>query len=93
MIGFYETLSGMALFGAWTGGVLFLRFWSKTRDRLFLIFGVAFWIMALERMILMFMRDPGRGEDHSLVYLIRLVAFLLILFAIVDKNREDKKSS
>ena len=92
MIGFYETLSGAVLFGTWVAGVLFFRFWSKTQDRLFLIFGVAFWIMALERMILMFMRDPGRGEDHSLVYVIRLIAFLLIIFAIVDKNREDRKA-
>jgi hypothetical protein len=29
---------------------------------------------------------------QSYVYLIRLSAFLLILFAILDKNRKEKKS-
>lgn len=89
---YFQFLSGAAMFGAWAGGVFFLRFWTRTRDRLFLIFGLAFWIIALERLVMMFVGDPGR-EDHSMVYLIRLVAFVLILWAIIDKNRADRRSS
>ena len=72
--------------------LFFLRFWVKSRDRLFLIFGIAFWILALGRVLLLMVGDPNR-EDHSFIYLIRLVAFGLILFAIVDKNRTDRGSN
>jgi hypothetical protein len=91
MTGLYQVLSGAAMFGAWAGGVLFLKFWSRTHDRLFLIFAIAFWIMALERVVLAYINSTGRAEDHSMVYLIRLCAFLLIISAIIDKNREAKK--
>lgn len=91
MTGLYQFLSGMAMLGAWVGGVFFFKFWFKSRDRLFLIFGLAFWFLALERVILALMVDPRQGEDYSDVYLIRLVAFLLIGFAIVDKNRADRR--
>ncbi len=90
MIGLYQFLSGSICFGAWTGGVFFFTYWKKTRDRLFLIFGISFWLMAIERLFLAILNDPVQ-EDHSLIYLIRLSAFILILFAIYDKNRKIAK--
>jgi hypothetical protein len=85
-----QFLSGAAMLGAWTGGVFFFRFWYVTRDRLFLIFGIAFLFMALERGVLALLNETT-DEDHSAIYLIRLTAFLLILFAIIDKNRKERK--
>ncbi len=80
-------LSGCAMLGAWVAGVHFFRFWLKSRDRLFFMFGVSFWLMSLERLVLAF-TSPWR-EEYSYVYIIRLIAFLIIIIAVVDKNRKN----
>ncbi len=66
-------------------GYFFLRFWKKTRDRFFRMFAWAFWVLAIERVILLFI--PADFEFRPYVYLVRLTAFLLILWAIFEKNR------
>ena len=91
MSGHYFFLSGAAMFGAWACGAYFLRFWFNTRDRLFLLFGVAFWLMSLERLLLVFIDFPN-SENYLYIYLIRLTAFLLILYAIIDKNQKKSKA-
>lgn len=78
-------VSGAIAMGYAVAGLFFLRFWRETRDRLFLIFSGAFGVLGLQRLALVFSRDMV--EDHTGLYLIRLLAFLLILGAIVDKNR------
>jgi hypothetical protein len=66
-------------------GLFFFRFWMKLRDRLFLLFALALWLMALNWLALGYYR---RDEvDVPLLYVLRLVAFLLILAGIIDKNR------
>ncbi len=72
---------------AWAISVFFLRFWRKTRDRLFGYFAVSFLLLGIERVSIL----VTEGEARSLVYLIRLGAFLLIIFAIIDKNRRGAK--
>jgi hypothetical protein len=82
----YYLLSGTILCGSVVAGTFFFRFWNRTGDRFFAIFGVAFWIMAIERIVIAML--PGFDpEEFSYAYLIRLVAFVLILAAIFDKNR------
>ena len=66
-------------------GLFFLRFWRKTRDRLFAIFAIAFWLMGINWLALSF-TEPDY-EFRPALYLIRLLAFVLIIAAIVDKNR------
>ena len=66
-------------------GLFFLRFWRDTRDSLFLSFGVAFMIEGFNRCALLFVNQANDGATW--VYLVRLLAFLLILAAIVKKNR------
>jgi hypothetical protein len=78
-------ISGAIAMGYGVAGLFFLRFWRETGDRLFLIFSGAFWILGLQRLALVLTREMI--EDHTGLYLIRLFAFLLILGAIVDKNR------
>ena len=75
-----------ALAGA--ASVFFLRFWRGTGDRFFLLFAAAFAVFAGNRVVLLVQR--GHGDEGTWAYLIRLVAFLLILAAIVDKNRESR---
>jgi hypothetical protein len=78
-------LSGVYMMGLSIAGLIFLRLWKESAERLFCAFAIAFWLMALERIPLALfhqMKEPG-----SLVYLLRLAAFLLILEAIARKNR------
>jgi hypothetical protein len=83
--------SGAIAMGYAVAGLFFLRFWRGTRDRLFLIFGGAVWILGLQRLALAF--TPDMVEENTGLYLVRLFAFLLILAAIVDKNRSSAQPS
>ena len=66
-------------------GVVFLRFWRVSRDRFFVFFAAAFWAFALGGALrTIFAADSEHGY---LVFLPRLLAFLIILSAILDKNR------
>ncbi len=87
---YYQFLSGAVMMGCFAAAVFFLRFWHRTRDRLFLIFASSFFTLMIERMVLAILRDQAR-EERSLVYLIRLIAFLMILVGIWDKNFTEKK--
>lgn len=80
-------ISGAIVMGYGVVGLFFLRFWRETRDRLFLIFAGAFWLLGGQRLALAFSHDMV--EDDTGLYLVRLFAFLLILGAIVDKNRSS----
>ncbi len=68
----------------------FLRFYRDTRDRLFFIFSVAFCLLGLTRFALAASIAYNRtsSDEHQFIYLIRLAVFVLILIAIVDKNRK-----
>jgi type IV secretory pathway TrbD component len=80
-----EFLNGVAAAGFLAVGLFFLRLWRETRDRFFALFGLAFWMMALNGIALLWAAPAD--EHRHYVYLIRLLAFLLIIAAIVDKNR------
>lgn len=79
-------LSGIIMMMFMTIGLYFLKFWTKTRDRFFLIFAVSFWLMALERIVLI--GADVADESRHYIYLIRLSAFVLIIAAVVLKNRK-----
>jgi peptidoglycan/LPS O-acetylase OafA/YrhL len=65
-------------------GLFFLRFWTRSRDRLFLAFAGAFWLLTLQTCTaLIDMPD----EPWSWTYLFRVAAYLLIIVAILAKNR------
>ncbi|HEX8834438.1 MAG TPA: DUF5985 family protein [Abditibacteriaceae bacterium] len=87
-----DFISGALVMGYLVAGLYFLRFWKQTRDRLFVFFGVSFWLLALQRFALFYSTHnspatPDAAERHTIFYLIRLAAFALILIAIIDKNR------
>ena len=65
--------------------LFFLRFWRDTGDRLFAIFAIAFVLLGITRLGLAL--SPQELEGHTHWYWVRLAAFVLILVAIVDKNR------
>ena len=68
-----------------TASLFFLKFWRMTRDSLFLAFAAAFAIEGLNRLTFLFVEHPNEGTPA--IYVIRLLAFLLILAAIFRKNR------
>lgn len=65
--------------------MFFLRFWKNTRDRFFLFFAISFFVEALNRVALGL--TTVSNEQEPFFYLVRLCAFVLIIVAIVDKNR------
>ena len=78
-------LSGATALASLAVAVFFVRFWRETRDRLFLLFAIAFLFMTLNRTFLV-VGAPSH-ENEPWVYLLRLAAFVLIAFAVADKNR------
>jgi hypothetical protein len=78
---------GMANF---TASLFFLKFWRRSRDRFFLFFSAAFAIEALVRIMLGVIHYSS--EQEPLFYLVRLFSYVLILVAIVDKNRRVSRS-
>lgn len=81
-----EFLIGATTMGFWVAGLFFLRFWVQTRDRLFVIFAVAFWLMGINRFFFLMLIQVDEANSLPL-YVVRLLAFGLILVAILDKNR------
>jgi hypothetical protein len=78
-------LQGATAMGCVALAVFFLRFWVRSRDRLFAIFSGAFAVFAVNRVMLVTL--PHTTETDVLIYGIRAVAFGLLMLAILDKNR------
>lgn len=79
-------LLGVVATSSLVAGIFFLRFWRRTRDFLFLAFAIAFLVEALNRLGMLREAQPNEGSPWH--YLVRLLAFLLILAAILRKNYE-----
>jgi hypothetical protein len=77
-------LSGLITMGFVIAALFFFRFWKRTQDGLFAIFGFAFLLLALNQ-ALIGLSDVS-GEERSLLYLPRLAAFGLLIVAVVTKN-------
>ena len=79
-------LGGMVTLGFIIAALFFLRFWTRTHDGLFLAFAVAFFLLGTNQALVSLTNMPI--EERSPLYLLRLAAFLLIIFSIWRKNRE-----
>jgi hypothetical protein len=77
-------VTGLLTAGYGLAGVFFFSFWRRTRDSLFLVFGIAFWLMALNQALPTLLGIPR--EEQGGIYLLRLAAFILIIAAILRKN-------
>lgn len=77
--------SGALIAGYVVAALFFLRFWVTSRDRLFALFAAAFTVLAVQRLALSLTAETM--EAQTVFYLIRLAAFVVIVVAIVDKNR------
>ena len=80
-----ELLSGCIATGLAVVALHFLRFWRQSGERLFAMFGAAFAIMCVNHVALAFVAPDD--ESRVAIYGLRLVAFAMILVALVRANR------
>lgn len=78
-------VSGLLVAGYAVAALYFVRFWRQSRDRLFAWFALAFTLLLVQRAALAL--APGLFPSATWYYSVRLLAFALILAAIIDKNR------
>jgi hypothetical protein len=80
-----DLLAGGAALASAAVGLFFVRYWQTSRDRLFLAFSAAFLIFGANRVVLAL--SDRDSEDLLGVYSLRLAAFVVIIAAVVDRNR------
>jgi hypothetical protein len=80
-----DFLGGAIVMGFSVAALLFLKFWRRTREGLFLAFAGSFLLLGLTQALLTL--GAFYTEERSWLYLVRLAAFLLILFALWWQNR------
>ena len=78
-------LNGATVMACAVAVLFFVRFHRRTRDALFARFAIAFALLGTHWTALALMAPSY--EFRPLLYLIRLAAFLIILFAIYEKNQ------
>ena len=83
-----DFLAGVATCGSWGIAAFFVRFWLDTRDRFFALFAAAFFILSINWLLVAVLHPSS--ETRPFFYLMRLVAFGLIILAVIDKNRPGK---
>ena len=83
-----EFLAGAVAVTYVVAGAYFLRFWQRTRDPLFRSFAYAFWLLAANQVIVSMLGVSDERTGYA--YVLRVVGFLLILFAILRKNLLDR---
>jgi len=79
-----EFLAGSVSMGFVIAALFFARFWRNTRDRFFLAFAAAFLLLAVNQALAQWL--GAAAERVSYTYLLRVLAYVIILAAIVDKN-------
>jgi hypothetical protein len=79
-----QFLAGAVTLGFLVAAAFFLRFWRRTADRLFLAFSAAFALLAANQILATFLASSDELVPYA--YLLRVLGFVLILYAIIDKN-------
>ena len=90
----FDFLSGLVTGGFLVASVFFFRFWKRTGDLLFAIFGISFLLFALNQGATLWTNSPQ--DDQGAVYLLRLTGFVLLVIAIAVKNfkkAEEKETT
>jgi hypothetical protein len=76
---------GIAFAAALSAGLFFLQFWRRSGDALFAWFAAAFALFAVQYLALA-ISNPD-AETRPYYYMVRLLAFLLIIAGVLQKNR------
>lgn len=86
----YEVSSGALMVCCFVAGLFFYKFWRQSQDKLFMLFSFSFFLLSFERFVLGYI--GAKNEPSPFVYLIRLGAFILIIFAIINKNKDSSNA-
>ena len=78
-------VSGLLVCGYLVIALFFARFYSRSRDRLFGFFAACFMLLAGQRALLALL--PGSERVGTALYAVRAFAFLILIYAIWDRNR------
>ena len=81
---------GASAMASAVAGLFFLRFWRESHDRLFVFFALAFWSLAAHWIGLAVV-NPGVESRHHL-FVLRLLAFLILIVGILDKNARARRA-
>ena len=84
-----DFFSGMIAMGFLVAALFFFRFWRRTKDWLFVAFGIAFLMFALNQTLVALADIPR--EERSWIYLLRLAGFVMLAAAIIGKNFHRKR--
>ncbi len=80
-----DFMHGALTMASFAVGMFFLRYWRTTKDRLFLMFGVAFWLLGLNWALV----SMGAALAPN-AHVFRFLAFVVIAYTVLDKNRRRK---
>lgn len=81
-----ELLAGAITMAYLVIALFFLRFWRDSGDRFFLYFALSFLVQAGHRVYAAMPMVNDAHEDNPLHYSFRLLAYALILWAVLEKN-------
>jgi hypothetical protein len=86
-----DFLAGAVTLGYSVAAVFFVRFWRRTSDRLFLAFAAAFGLLAVNQVLAAALEFGDERTPY--VYSLRVLGFVLILWAVVDKNLSGRRKN
>lgn len=88
-----ELLSGAVAMASLVIALFFLRFWRDSRDRFFLYFALSFLAQAGDRVVATLPVFIGLDDNNPMIYSIRLLAYGLIIWAVLEKNWPRRKQA
>lgn len=80
---------GILAMASLVAALFFLRYWRESRERLFAFFALAFAGLAANWTGLAIIDQPTGEAEQKSAYVVRLVAFLILIIGIIDKNRRS----
>jgi hypothetical protein len=89
LIALNQLLLGAIAMASFVIGAFFLRFWKQSHDRFFLLFALSFGVEGVNRVAQALSASPHEGSLTR--YGVRMIAFVLILEAIREKNQSRSR--
>jgi hypothetical protein len=80
---------GILAMASLAAALFFLRYWRESRERLFAFFALAFAGLAANWTGLAIIDHPSAEARQEYAYVVRLIAFVILLVGILDKNRRS----
>jgi hypothetical protein len=81
-----DLMAGATAMGSLVIALFFFRFWRNSRDRFFLYFALSFLVQGGHRIYAAVAFAGVANESSPLHYVFRVLAYALILWAVLEKN-------